>query len=214
MPVTSTTPEAPVWFARHLQVTGGPAGTAFYVVLSDAFPAGTAVDLPAGRPPTGWRVAVRREDGGTRVLVPLRDAPLLWYVEATDPEADPVATTLIAFSDPRHPDGTLLDQARATAEGVDGDDQVAALRWWPASGLVHQLYVGAAHRRRGVAGKLVRAAFGLQAARGLPGLHGDGRRTELGERWRHGQLPAVAGQMAALSELMAPMTPEGAGVRR
>jgi GNAT superfamily N-acetyltransferase len=82
---------------------------------------------------------------------------------------------------------------------------VGALRWWPGSGLVHQIYVRPDHRRRGVAHKLVRAAFGLQAARGLPALHGDGRRTELGERWREALPETVAVRMAAWSQRLPTM---------
>ncbi len=63
------------------------------------------------------------------------------------------------------------------------------MRWWPGTGLVHQLYVAPEHRRKGVAGALVQAAFAAQRARGGPALHGDGRRTEDGEAWR-AALPA------------------------
>jgi GNAT superfamily N-acetyltransferase len=111
----------------------------------------------------------------------------------------------VAFPDPRYADGRLLAPPEGRAAGIGADGQVAALRWWPGSGLVHQVYVGPDHRRRGVAHKLVRAAFGLQAARGLPPLHGDGRRTDLGERWRKALPAAVAARMAGWSQRLPAM---------
>jgi GNAT superfamily N-acetyltransferase len=164
------------------------------------------VDLPGTRRPSGWQVAVRTDVGGPRVhsvAVALPDAPLLWYVELPEPAAE--ATTLVAFSDTRYAEGTVLDADAARLAGVGGDQQVAALRWWPGSGLTHQLYVAVDHRRRGVGRKLVQAAFGLQVARGLPALHGDGRRTDLGEQWRLGLPAVVASRMAAWSEHMPAM---------
>jgi GNAT superfamily N-acetyltransferase len=122
-----------------------------------------------------------------------------------EPDAALPATTLVAFSDTRYADGRLLGPPEARAAAIGAGGQVAALRWWPGSGLVHQVYVGPDHRRRGVASKLVRAAFGLQAARGLPPLHGDGRRTDLGERWRQALPDAVAARMAGWSQRLPAM---------
>jgi GNAT superfamily N-acetyltransferase len=171
------------------------------VVLSAVFPPSTVVDLPGSRRPSGWQVAVRTDVAGPAVhsvAVALPDAPLLWYVEVPEPDAG--ATTLLAFSDPRYAEGTVLTADTARRAGVTGEQQVAALRWWPATGLAHQVYVAAEHRRRGVGRKLVQAAYGIQVARGLLPLHGDGRRTDLGEQWRHALPAAVAARMAARSE--------------
>jgi GNAT superfamily N-acetyltransferase len=181
-------------------------------VLSADFPPGTVVDLPGSRLPTGWQVAVTTEADRVRsVAVALPGAPLLWYVELPEPDA----TTLVAFSDPRYADGAVLPSAEARAAGVAGDDQVAALRWWPGTGLVHQVYVQPAHRRRGVAGKLAQAGGGIQAARGLPDLHGDGRRTDLGEWWREGLPGYVATRLADRTHRLPAMTPgEPVAVRR
>ena len=196
------------WWAR-LSEDGGPGAPARHTllaVLSAEFPAHTVVQLPGSRRPAGWAVAVQSDDPGVRVQrveVALPGAPLLWYVEVIEPGA----STLVAFSDARFADGTLVDARAVRTAGVDGARQVGALRWWPGTGLVHQIYVTPVHRRRGVGHKLSRAVFGLQAARGLPPLHGDGRRTELGEEWRSGLPAAVAARMAPLSEVMPPMTP-------
>ena len=190
------------WYARLAD--GEPGCRRVVAVLSADFPPGTVVDLPGTRLPSGWQVAVTiRGERLHSVAVALPDAPLLWYVEL--PESD--ATTLVAFSDPRQADGAVLTAAEARATGVSGDEQVAALRWWPGTGLVHQVYVQPAARRRGVAGKLAQAAGGVQVARGLPDLHGDGRRTELGERWREGLPGYVATRLAARTHRLPAMTP-------
>jgi hypothetical protein len=55
-----------------------------------------------------------------------------------------------------------------------------------AEGLTHQIHVAPQHRRRGIAGKPAQAAFAVQHARGLPDLHADGSRTDLGERFAQG----------------------------
>jgi GNAT superfamily N-acetyltransferase len=194
------------WYARL--PAEHPAERVLVAVLSDAFPAGSLVDLPEPRRPRGWRVAVRTAGPAVRsVEVALPDAPLLWYVELAEPDAQPAATTLIAFSDRRCPDGAFLTAEQANAAGVTGGSQVAAIRWWPPTGLVHQLYVASRHRRRGVAGKLVQAAFGVQAARGLPRLHGDGRRTDLGEQFRNGLPEYASWRLAPWSQRLPPMDP-------
>ena len=200
------------WWARLLdeEQPGSPRQQTLVAVLGHEFPARAVVDLPGTRRPTGWQLAVRRDVDGGRVRsveVALPGAPLLWYVELPEPGAAPPATTLLAFSDPRQAEGAFLTEAEARAAQARGTEQVAALRWWTHSGLVHQIYVSPSHRRRGVAGKLVQAAYGVQFARGLPALHGDGRRTDLGESFREG-LPAYAAwRLAPRTEHLPPMTP-------
>jgi GNAT superfamily N-acetyltransferase len=202
------------WVRRSLPAgNGGRARHLLVGVLSDEFPAGTVVDLPGDGRPSRWQVAVEAEGARVhRVEVALPDVPLLWYVEVAEPDADPGATTLVAFSDARYGEGRVLDQREARAHKITAGRQVAALRWWPSTGLVHQIYVQPAHRRRGVAGKLAQAAFGIQMARGLPSLHGDGRRTDLGEQWRDGLPDYVTWRLAPRSEHLPPMTP-GSDVR-
>jgi GNAT superfamily N-acetyltransferase len=202
MPAVTADPALDPWWARVSQA----GRTTLVAVLSPDFPPGAVIDLPGERRPSGWQVAVV-SDGQrpSAVEVALPGAPLLWYVELPEPATDPAATTLVAFSDARYPDGRLLGPDDARAAGITADGQVGAVRWWPASGLVHQIYVAPTHRRRGVANKLVRAAFGLQASRGLAPLHGDGRRTDLGERWRQALPDAVAGRMATWSQRLPSM---------
>jgi len=208
--VSTVDPPLHPWWARLSDGgPGRPARQTLVAVFSADFPAHTMVDLPDSRRPAGWQVAVTTEDGRpAHVAVALPDAPPLWYVELPEPAAEPPATTLVAFSDLRRPEGEILAESEARAAGVSGNDQVAAVRWWPSLGLVHQVYVQPRFRRRGVAGKLVQAAGGIQAARGLPALHGDGRRTDLGEQWRAGLPGYLATRLAPRTHALPPMTPE------
>jgi GNAT superfamily N-acetyltransferase len=179
-------------------------------VFTTEFPAGTTVDLPDDRRPAGWRVAVEADADGARVHraeVALPAVPLLWYVEIPEPQARPPATTLVAFSDHRYADGTVLPGDRARAAGVRNAEQVAALRWWPGTGRVHQVYVSPEHRRKGLAGKVLHAAFGIQRARGLPDLHGDGQRTDLGELFVGGLPEYAAGRWRARTHRLPSMDP-------
>lgn len=202
------------WWARSVEPgdAGSPPAETLVWVLSAEFPANTTVTLPGNRRPAAWRMAVRHA-GATgpvaSIEVALPDAPVLWYVDVPEPAADPAAATLVAFSDSRHPDGTVLTADQASAEGISGNQQVAAIRWWPATGLVHQLYVAPAHRRNGVAGKLAHAAFGLQAVRRRPPLHGDGRRTDDGEAFTRALPSYGAWRVAPRSEHLPSMTPVG-----
>ncbi|MCU1667199.1 MAG: hypothetical protein JWP40_126 [Blastococcus sp.] len=209
--------EAPAdgWWARVVEEghSGGSPRHTLLWVLSTEFPVNTVVTLPGNRRPTAWRVAVTlagRTGPVSSIDVALPDVPLLWYVEVPEPAATPSAATLIAFSDPRYPEGTVLSPAEARAGGVAGAHQVAAFRWWTESGLVHQIYVSPEHRRLGIAGKVALAAFGIQAARGRPPLHGDGRRTDDGEAWVRALPPHGASRAAPRSERLPSMTPGAA----
>ncbi|WP_029431303.1 hypothetical protein [Blastococcus sp. URHD0036] len=200
------------WWARYPveEGAGRPATREWVAVQGPQFPPASVVDHPRGRRPAGWLIAVRAsatDDRVHRVEVALPDVPLLWYVELDEPDATPAARTLVAFSDSRYAEGTVLIAAEARAAGVDGGRQVAAVRWWPDTGLGHQIYVAPAARRRGLALKLATAAAGLQVVRGLPPMHGDGRRTNDGEAWL-GRLPDWAAErFAGRTDVMPSMTP-------
>ncbi|WP_409329520.1 hypothetical protein [Trujillonella humicola] len=200
------------WWARFPveEEPGLPPRRWWVASLGDGFPAGSVVDHPPGPRPAGWVLAVQAGADGGRVHAAeaaLPGVPLLWYVELPEPTAALPATTLVAFSDHRFPEGTVLTAAEARAAGVGGGQQVAALRWWTGSGLAHQVYVAPRHRRRGLALKLGMVAYGVQRVRGLPVLHGDGRRTDDGEAWAGG-LPAwAAWRLAPRTHALPSMTP-------
>ncbi|CAN5375574.1 hypothetical protein BH10ACT8_BH10ACT8_18560 [soil metagenome] len=131
--------------------------------------------------------------------------PEVWFVEVRESRATPPAVNLVAFTGRGLPDGALLDQTAASNVGVSSTDQLGAVRWWPATGEVDQIYVSPDWRRHRIGTRLVLTAGCLAIARGWSRLWSDGQRTELGERfrdtadWRH--------RTADLTHLAPPMTP-------
>lgn len=145
------------------------------------------------------------------LIMPLvaRRSPPLWFAEVRESTARPPAVHLIAFASGGlaggPAPGSLLDESAVTNVNVTSDDQVGALRWYPATGEVDQVYVQPAWRRRGISGALIIGAGALSVARGWPRLWGDGQRTVQGEQlrnaspWRH--------RAADLTHTAPPMTP-------
>lgn len=155
------------------------------VIPGDEHPDGSLVDLD-GEPPRPPIVTTRLDRGGrvTNIAVAADlagGAPPLWYVEVPETAAKPPAMVLIAYSTGDLPDGTVIDNPTFAAMPIRSDEQVAAIRWWPANGQIHQIYVGPEHRRKGIGRKLAAAAGGYVAARGWPRMWVSGERTDLGE---------------------------------
>lgn len=215
--MTSVEPPVRWWYAR-VAPSGGQPGWVI-AVASDAYPDGALVHVAAQDAPgvtAGWCAAAAMSGArviGLRVaesLVP--EAPPLWFAEVRESQRTPPATNLLAFSGHGQPAGILHDEGDLTNVSVGTADQVGAVRWYPATGEVDQLFVAAEHRRRGIGTALVHAAGVLGAARGWPILWGDGQRTALGERfrdasyWRH--------RAAELTHLAPPMTPDAESARR
>lgn len=131
-----------------------------------------------------WRT-VETDRGLLRLEYPhdiIPDAPHLWFVEIDDPRATPIPSThLVAFATDHFPAGTVISKYTFAGLGVHSDTQAGAVNWH-TNGLVRQVYVPPAMRRRFVGTALLRAADAWHQARGIPGrVHGDGRRTKLGE---------------------------------
>jgi GNAT superfamily N-acetyltransferase len=135
-------------------------------------------------------------------------APPTWFAELRESTAQPPAVNLLAFTGHGQPAGTLVDGTALAELPVVSRDQLAAVRWYPSTGEVDQVYVQPAWRRHGLATVLIMAAKTLCAAREWPRLWGDGQRTALGEQlrnaslWRH--------RAADLTHVAPPMTPDGA----
>ena len=185
-------------------------------VGSDEYPDSAVVDLAEHGP---WPILPNRlvrarymTDTGQMVSLQIvapwsTGAPALRYVEVSERDLERPAHTLVAFLADDSTRGSVHDAADFAALGLDSADQVGAIRWYPASGLIHQIYVSPAHRRNRIATTLVMAAAGVRVARGWPALHADGRRTDHGEafqlsgpsQWRH--------RVAERTEVMPPMTP-------
>jgi hypothetical protein len=133
-------------------------------------------------------------------------APDLWYVLLIEPDADPVAANLIAFATKAFPDGAIVDDVAATAAGLTAADQVGALRWYPGSGQVHQVFVAPEWRRHHVAIKLHMAAELIRAGRGWPPIRGGEIRTDLGEAYISslGESPRITPRIASAPPMDAP----------
>ncbi|MEU2349734.1 hypothetical protein [Modestobacter sp. NPDC049651] len=214
--MTSARPtgDAAIWYARHRT----PGGQVLVGVSGDDFPDAAVVDLP-GPParPARWLLEASGPGPGRpphRVVVARRvapDVPLLWTVLL--PAGASGVVDLVAFSVPGRAHGDVLDPAAFAALGLAWSNQVAAVRWRPATGLVEQVYVAPTARRRGVAGVLLLTAAGVRVGQGWPALHGDGRRTDLGQAWVDA---AGAGwrraRVAERTARVRPMTPPAAAV--
>jgi GNAT superfamily N-acetyltransferase len=133
-------------------------------------------------------------------------APDLCFVLSSEPRATPPALTLLAFSGPA-PDGTVLTSDEAAAQGLEPATQVAAVRWFPSNGLVHQVYVAPSWRRRQVASKLLSVADLISATHDWPLLHGGAERTELGDLLVTNAHGYWRSRLAPRTKVMPPMTP-------
>jgi GNAT superfamily N-acetyltransferase len=201
----------PIWTLHATDREGGRSWTA--VVQSDARPDGDVVTVgedTADGLTAGGRVAARAHLTDGRVarldLLPYRpELPPLWFVEVPEPGRAVPSTSLVAFTGGDVAIGTLLDVAAAQAARARSDEQVGAVRWYPHSGHLEQVYVAPTWRARRVGTALLSAVAGLQAARDLPRPWGSGQRTAEGERMR------AAGRWAHLADelthLLPPMTP-------
>jgi GNAT superfamily N-acetyltransferase len=200
------------WYARLAARGDAPAG--LISVQSDRHPDGSIVTLDPAESAaqvgddTACVIDIGDEGLVTGVHVAprlLEHCPPLWFHEVRESATQPPAVHLVAFTGAGQLPGSLLDASALEAVQVTSDDQLAALRWYPGSGEVDQIYVQPQWRRRGLAGVLLIAAGALSVARGWNRLWGDGQRTELGEALRNSS-PWRA-RAADLTHLAPPMTP-------
>lgn len=197
-----------VWYGRT--ATGATTGLAAFV--SEEFADGQVVDT-ANLPPGSLDAAVElwraQLDPAIRRLIwmdPMAGAPVMWFVHQPEDDAEPSAVTLVAFAGGELPAGTVTGAVGFQATGVDPAEQVGAIRWWPATGQVHQIYVQPLWRRRRVGTALLHAASAQQVALATGArLWGGGERTDLGESFVAG-LP-YDHRVARRSTRVAPMTP-------
>ena len=134
----------------------------------------------------------------------LPNPPPLWFVWVDEPKVSPAATNLVAFGGDRFPAGTVVSHYTFATAGVPNGEQAGAVRWYPGGGQVHQVFVAPEWRRRNVASTLLYTADAFHQANGWTGkIHGDGRRTALGQMLLAGLMhPNRARQ---LTEEMPPM---------
>lgn len=225
--MSASPPGVPLWWLRTATVEL----VTLHAVASSEHPDGTVVDvasLPPGHAPRGERVMRARMRPATRQVLEVevrgsfagdRVPALVWH-EQIRRDLRPVEVHVLAFL---HDDvvrlaqerslsavapGTVITAADVGRLGLTAADQVAAARWNPATGQVHELYVDPGFRRRRVATCLLGVAEACAVARGWPVLWGGGERTALGESLLRDLRWGVR-RARPLSRLAPPMTPAG-----
>jgi hypothetical protein len=152
--------------------------------LSDDLPDGTEVDEPRDGWIPAWTMSATHLGlirVGDVALSPDSDVNV-WFVFVDEPKANPPAANLVAFVGDERPMGTIVSRYTFATMGVQNDRQVGAIRWYPRDGLIHQIYVGPDWRRNKMAMYIMYSASAFHHANGWAGiLHGDGRRTLLGD---------------------------------
>ena len=193
----------PTWYARRTQLSSG-----LHLVSAHRgheFDDGQTIH--EGREAL-WSTELS-ENGMIRVLVSpavVPKAPPTWFVSVDEFRENPPAANLVAYSTDDFPPGTVINKYQFGSLGLSSEEQAGAVRWLRDIGLVHQIFVAPQWRRRDVGTLLIYAASAFHQANGWPGrLHGDGRRTELGQqfvaRLDHPE------RITPLSETMPPMDP-------
>jgi GNAT superfamily N-acetyltransferase len=134
-------------------------------------------------------------------------APRIWWVESPETAANPPAMTLIAFATSDLPASAVIEQPRFRSMRVESSSQVGAVRWWPAAGQIHQIYVAPEQRRQGIGTSLLFAAAGYARLRDWPLLWGSGQRTDLGEAFVTQAHDVISGRVEARTHNLPPMTP-------
>jgi GNAT superfamily N-acetyltransferase len=134
------------------------------------------------------------------------EAPSIWFVMIDEPKANPPAMNLVGFATDARPAGTVVNRYQFATMRTHSDQQVAAVRWYPRDGLVHQVYVAPEWRRQQVGSLILYSAGAVHQSMGWAGkLHSDGRRTTAGDALTSNILHPV--RIAPLSETMPDMDP-------
>jgi GNAT superfamily N-acetyltransferase len=197
-----------------LAVDGGRAPVWLAVVWSDRHPDGHRTELveAAAEREVGEDAVAAASYGTAGEVTGLRLGPRgapagpgIWFAEYRETNATPPAVSLMAFAGHGVAPGSLVDPAGLAGLPVENDDQLAAVRWYPGTGEVDQIYVRPDRRRQRLGSAMIGAAAALSYARGWPRLWSDGQRTELGEQFRNAS--PWQHRTADLTHLAPPMTP-------
>lgn len=193
-----------------------PDGTlaAFFGVHSPTFADGDRIMLPHDEAlaAVGDHAVVSMTfdaDGACIIEVSPAVAPKLppvWFAELAEADGTPPAVNLLAFVGHDVEPGVLLDREALRKVPVVSEDQLAAVRWYPGTGEVDQLYVAPHARRRNLGTAMILAAGTLNASRNWPPFWSDGQRTSDGNRLIAGH-PEWSHRAGELVYLVPPMTP-------
>jgi GNAT superfamily N-acetyltransferase len=164
----------------------------------------SGVDMAAR--PTVWRAWYEPASGRLQRVVITGAAVRLWYVEVPEPDADPPTVSLVAYASDHFESGTVIDNDTFEPLEVRSDEQVGAVRYLPATGRLHEVYVDPRRRRQGIATVLIYAASAhLLASGSSRRIWAGGYRTDLGEALARG-LPHPQ-RVEARGDVAPPMTP-------
>lgn len=78
----------------------------------------------------------------------------MWYVYIDAIESMPPTRMLVAYSDDRYPDGTIIPFREATDLCITPKDSVGFVRWFVEDSRIQQIYVDEMHRRKRISVKL------------------------------------------------------------
>lgn len=177
-------PGTPAWYQR---IRALPRGR-FEVrcLLDDAHPDGEVVPKPGDT--SGlfelWRAELDASDRLRLTVNPLSvpDATPLWFVHLPDRNANPPRVTLVGYATAHLAPGSVVNDPEFFHLPVRNDEQVGAVRWWPDTATVDQVYVAKQWRGLDQGRLLIYAASAFHQHHGWPGrLHLDGNRTRAGE---------------------------------
>jgi GNAT superfamily N-acetyltransferase len=212
--VSPLTPDI-IWYAA-IADEGSASLTAF---TSADFRDGTVVgaedlaDVDLAAVPSLWHARYEPATGRLLSVQVPGNANRMWYVEVGEPDGAPPAVNLVAYETRHFPADMVVDAAIFRPLAIRSEEQLGAIRWWPGTGQIHQVYVQPLRRRQGIATALLYAAAAHLMVSGSPrGLWASGDRTQLGEALAHG-LPHPQ-RVRVHRRLAAPMTPaqDAAGV--
>lgn len=172
-----------VWYAwAHDDQSGTLAAYSSPEFPDGAVVAAASLARPAGQRPVIWQARFDPATGSLLQVVSVAGPGTLWYVAVPEPDDERPAVSLVAFDTTHFPPGTVVDNDTFRSVPVASTDQVGAIRWWPATGQIHQVYVSPMRRRQGIGTALVYAASAHLKASGSPRhLWSGGDRTDLGE---------------------------------
>lgn len=181
--------------------------TVHWRVYSDLWDPPDAYREPNGAP-TPAVLAEVVEDKVRSVVVRWNERTAkLWWVEVPETAADPPALNIVGYDAPALAPGTVIDDAAFTSLPVRASEQVAAYRWWPSTGEVHQMYVAPEGRRQGVGIAIGTFAWVYAWLRGWPAQFTGGYRTDLGEALIEATEPWWSGRAGDRTHISPPMTP-------
>jgi len=134
----------------------------------------------------------------------LAGAPTLWFVALPEHDQPRPAISLVGFATEHFPVGTVITDPEFFTLPLRSEEQVGAIRWWYEDGIVDQVFIAEAWRRRHLGTAFTYAASAWQALHGkCSNLRSDGRRTELGKHLDAGtQFP---NRFALITEISPPM---------